>query len=169
VNRRQFLQTSAGTGVALFGNVAAAAGSPMFVALNNTLLNGKVQWPESARLAAKVGYGGTGVNLGAAMKEGLNATRALFAETKLKPWASDEAFQKGMETLDEQVKCAAAIGCNRMMVVIPPATPTPRAELRRWAWRSGNRVGDPPYTTAFRAAASSSCLSGVSLAPPAVK
>jgi sugar phosphate isomerase/epimerase len=151
MNRRQFLQAGAGTGVALFGNVATAAGSGMFVALNNTLLNGKVQWPESVRLAARVGYGGTDVNLAAAMKEGLEATRALFAETKLKPSysglpvnvtrADDEALQKGMETLDEQVKFAAAIGCNRMMVVIPPATPTPKAELRRTLKQRFEKVG----------------------------
>jgi hypothetical protein len=106
MNRRQFLQTGGGTGVALFGNVAAGAGSGTFVALHNTLLNGKVQWPESAQLAAKVGYAGTDVNLGAAMREGLDATRALLAETKLKPSysglpvnvtrADDEAFQKGI-------------------------------------------------------------------------
>ena len=75
------------------------------------------------------------------MKEGLAATQALFAETKLKPSfaslpvnaprASDDDFQKGMETLDDHVKFAADIGCRRMMVVIPPATETPKRELRQ--------------------------------------
>ena len=142
MNRRKFLHTVGGIGAACgFPGGAAAAGTGMFIALNNTLLNGKVQWPDSARLAARVGYGGTDVNLGAAMKEGLAATQALFAETKLKPSfaslpvnaprASDDDFQKGMETLDDHVKFAADIGCRRMMVVIPPATETPKRELRQ--------------------------------------
>ena len=75
------------------------------------------------------------MNLGAAMKEGLEATKALFAETKLKAsFASlpvnvtrpeEDAFQKAMESLDEQVKFSAAIGCRRMMVVMPPSSQTP--------------------------------------------
>jgi hypothetical protein len=36
-----------------------------------------------------------------------------------------------METLEDQVKFAAAIGCSRMMVVMPPATQTPKEELRQ--------------------------------------
>src|SRR5690348_11050912 len=105
MNRRRFLETGAGVAAALaWSGSGRAASTGIFVALNNTLLNGKVQWPESARLAAKVGYGGTDVNLGAAMKEGLEATKALFAETKLKAsFASltvnvtrpeEDAFQK---------------------------------------------------------------------------
>jgi sugar phosphate isomerase/epimerase len=113
----------------------------MFIALNNTLLNGKVQWPESARLAARVGYGGTDINLAAAMKEGLDATKALLAETKLRPSfanlpvnvtrGDEDAFKQGMETLEDQVKFAAAIGCSRMMVVMPPSSQTPKETLRQ--------------------------------------
>jgi sugar phosphate isomerase/epimerase len=141
MNRRDFLQTAAGMGALGLANGVAAAGTGMFISLNNTLLNGKAQWPESARLAAKVGYGGTDINLPAAMKEGLDATKALLAETKLKPSytnlpvnatrGDEEAFKKGMETLEDQVKFAAAIGCSRMMVVMPPATQTPKEELRQ--------------------------------------
>jgi len=142
VNRRAFLQTAAAMKAALgLAGAAPAARTGMFIALNNTLLNGKVQWPESARLAAKVGYGGTDVNLAAAMKEGLDATKALLAETNLRPSfanlpvnvtrGDDDAYRKGMETLDEQVKFASAIGCSRMMVVMPPATQTPKQELRQ--------------------------------------
>ena len=141
MNRRQFVQTGSGVAAALgLARIAEAAPSGIFVSLNNSLLNGKVQWPESARLAAKVGYGGTDINLAAAMKEGLDATKALLAETKLKPSyaglpvnvrGDEAAFKQGMETLDAQVKFAAAIGCSRMMVVMPPSTPTPKEELRQ--------------------------------------
>ena len=56
----------------------------MYLSLNGSLTGGKVEWPEFARLAARVGYGGVDVNLGAAMKQGLPATKALFAEIKIK-------------------------------------------------------------------------------------
>jgi sugar phosphate isomerase/epimerase len=152
MNRREFLQTAAGVGTALgLADGAATAGTGMFISLNNTLLNGKVQWPESARLAAKVGYGGTDINLAAAMKEGQDATKALLTELKLKPSyanlpvnatrGDEDAFQKGMETLDDQVKFAAAIGCSRMMVVMPPATQTPKEELRQTLKRRFEAVG----------------------------
>jgi sugar phosphate isomerase/epimerase len=141
MNRREFL-TASGAVSAAWGLARGAegAGSGMFVALNTSLVGGKVQWPEFARLAAKVGYGGTDFNLPAAEKEGLDATKDLLAELKLKvsfanlpvnPTRGDEdAFKKGMETLEDQVKFAAGVGCSRMMVVIPPASQTPKEELR---------------------------------------
>src|SRR5215831_4128534 len=84
MNRRELLQGGAALAAA-FGWSAPAASTGIFVSLNNTLLNGKAQWPQSVWLAARVGYGGTDVNLAAAMKEGLDATKALLAETRLKP------------------------------------------------------------------------------------
>src|SRR5437660_8087273 len=152
MNRREFVQTAAGMGAAVgLAHGAAAPGTGIFIALNNSLLNGKVQWPDSVRLAAKVGYGGTDINLAAAMKEGLDATKALLAETKLKPSftslpvnatrGDEDAFRKGMETLDDQVKFAAAIGCNRMMIVMPPATQTPKEELRQTLKKRFDAIG----------------------------
>jgi hypothetical protein len=74
VNRREFLKTSCDASAALgLANSAADADTGMFIALNTSLVGGKVQWPEFARLAAKVGYGGTDLNLSAAMKGGLEA------------------------------------------------------------------------------------------------
>jgi sugar phosphate isomerase/epimerase len=142
MNRREFLQTAAAMRATLgLADAAAVAPTGMFISLNNSLLNGKVQWPESARLAARVGYGGTDINLAAAMKEGLDATKALLAETKLKPSytglpvnvtrGDEDTYKKGMETLEDQVKFAAAIGCSRMMVVMPPATETPKETFRQ--------------------------------------
>ncbi len=152
MNRREFLVAGAALGVALdWADVAAAAATGMFVSLNNSLLNGKVQWPESARLAARVGYGGTDVNLSGAIKEGLDATKALFAETRLKASyanlpgnvtrGDEDTFKQGMDALEDQVKFAAAIGCSRMMVVIPPASQTPKEELRQRLRERFEKVG----------------------------
>jgi len=142
MNRREFLKRAGGASAALgLANSTVGAGSGMFLALNTSLVGGKVQWPEFARLAAKVGYGGTDIDLPGATKEGLDATKALLAELKLKASftnlpvnatrGDEAAFKKGMETLEDQVKFAAGIGCGRMMVVIPPGSQTPREELRK--------------------------------------
>ena len=56
MNRREFLKMSGAASAALeLANSAAGAGTGMFIALNTSLTGGKVQWPEFARLAAKVG------------------------------------------------------------------------------------------------------------------
>jgi len=141
MNRREFLKTSGAVGATLgLASRSEGAASGMFIALNTSLVGGKVQWPEFARLAAKVGYGGTDFNLSAAIKEGLEPTKALLTQLKLKisfaslpinPTRGDEdAFTKAMETFEDQVKFSAAAGCTRMMLVIPPASQTPKEELR---------------------------------------
>ena len=140
VDRRAFLH-SAGVATAALGlaKVAPGASTGMFVALNGSLVGGKVQWPDFARLAARVGYGGADINLAGAMKEGVDATRSLLAGLKLRPsfcnlpvpaTRDQDAYQKGMEGLGEAAGFAAAIGCNRMMVVVPAGSQTPREELR---------------------------------------
>jgi sugar phosphate isomerase/epimerase len=112
----------------------------MFVSLHGSLAGGKVAWPEFARLAARVGYGGADLNLAGAMKEGLEATRGLFAELKLRVGFTglpvtatrDEAtFKSGMAGLEAAAKFASGVGCNRMAVVVPAASATPKAELRK--------------------------------------
>jgi len=142
MDRREFLKTVGAVSAAwrLAGGAEAGA-SGMFIALNTSLVGGKVQWPEFARLAAKVGYGGTDLNLPAAIKEGLAPTKDLLAELKLKvsfanlpvnPTRGDEdTFKKDMATFEDQVKFAAGVGCTRMMVVVPPASQTPKEELRK--------------------------------------
>ena len=153
MNRRDFLKTAAGAGAAIgLAHNTAAAAPGMFISLNSSLVGNKVQWPEFARLAAKIGYGGTDINLNGAMKEGLDATKTLLAETKLKPGycnlpiqvsrGDDEAFQKGLETLDEQVKFAAAIGCTRMISILPPGSQTPKEELRKTLQTRFAKVGE---------------------------
>jgi sugar phosphate isomerase/epimerase len=113
----------------------------MYVALNSTLTaGGKLSWIDFARLAAKAGYLGVDVNLGAAMQAGLEATQALLAELRLKPAVvglpvnfreDEESFQKGLSTLPDAARFAKAINCPRMTTYILPSSPMPKADLRK--------------------------------------
>jgi sugar phosphate isomerase/epimerase len=112
----------------------------MYVSLHGSLVGGKVAWLEFARLAARVGYGGADLNLAGAMREGLEATRGLLAELKLRAGFTglpvtatrDEAtFKSGMAGLEAAAKFASGVGCNRMAVVVPAASATPKEELRK--------------------------------------
>lgn len=103
----------------------------------------RMSWPEMAQLAAKLGYGGVDMSLEPAMQDGVEKTRALYSDLKLRtgyfglpvnPFANDEAaFQKSMTRLDEVCAFAAAVDCPRGMLVMPPATDTPKDELRKIA------------------------------------
>jgi sugar phosphate isomerase/epimerase len=142
-NRRAFVKSGVAAGAALFGGAATAAAAPqtgMFLALSSALTGNKVQWPEFARLAARVGYGGTDLNLTPAMKEGLDATRAMLTELKIRTsfcslpvnvTGTDEVFQRGMTTLEDAAKFVSGVGCGRMMMVLPAASQTPADELRK--------------------------------------
>jgi len=141
VGRRDLIRSSLVLGAALGMRDRARGGtSGMYLSLNGSLTGGKVGWPEFARLAAKTGYGGVDVNLAAAMKEGTDATRGLFSELRIKasncglPVAytrDEETYRQGMAGLEEAAKFAAAIDCPRMLTVLPPASQTPKAELRK--------------------------------------
>jgi sugar phosphate isomerase/epimerase len=112
----------------------------MYVSLNGTLVaGGKVPWPEFARLAARTGFKGTDVNLGAAMKEGVEATRKLLGELRLAPAVvglpvefrkDDEAFERDIVQLDAAGRFAAEIGCPRMTTWIMSSSERPKAEQR---------------------------------------
>jgi len=112
---------------------------PMYISMQSTLVAGRVQLPEFARLAAKTGFGGAYVNLARAMEEGLEATKSLLKDLKLKPAVSgmpvefrkdEAAFQQGLEKLEAAAQFTAAIGCPRMSTWILPSSDTPKAELR---------------------------------------
>jgi sugar phosphate isomerase/epimerase len=112
----------------------------MYLSLNSTLLSDRVTWPEFARLAERVGFPGTDVMLGAAMKAGVPATKQLLGELRIKPAIlnfpvefrkDDAAFRASLSTLDEAGRFAAAIGCPRMITWIMPSSETPKDELRR--------------------------------------
>ena len=111
----------------------------MYLSLNSVLIDGRVHWPEFARLAAKVGYPGVDVELAAAMKAGLSATNDLLQQLSLKPAAvnlpvefrkDDAVFRTDLEKLGDQASFSAAIGCPRMVTWIMPSSKTPKAELR---------------------------------------
>src|SRR5689334_15511631 len=117
-SRRSLIQSIAAA--AISPELTRAAPSRMFVSLNSSLTGTRtaadgrtapaVEWPEFARLAARTGYGGADVNLNAAMKQGSDATRALFTELKIRPGVmsfpvvfarDDAAFQSGLTQLDD--------------------------------------------------------------------
>jgi sugar phosphate isomerase/epimerase len=142
-NRRDFLKSTGATGIALLSAAQQSAAAPstgMFLALSSALTGTKVQWPEFARLAARLGYGGADLNLNAAMKEGVDATRSLYTDLKIRgsfcslpvnTTGTQELFDRGMTTLDDAAKFIAAVGCPRMMMVLPTSSTTPADELRK--------------------------------------
>lgn len=112
----------------------------MFISLNGSLLaGGKVGWPETARLAARLGFPGVDIALGPAMTEGVNGTRALLEHLRIKPGVigfpvdfrkDDGTFQKGLERLPAAAEFAAGIGCPRMSTWVVASSELPKAEQR---------------------------------------
>jgi sugar phosphate isomerase/epimerase len=112
----------------------------MFLSLNSTLVTGRVQWPEFARLAAQAGFRGVDVKLDPAMSAGVAATRRLLDDLKIRPAIidlpvefrkDDAAFRASLPKLEEAAPFAAAIGCPRMITWLMSSSPTPKDELRR--------------------------------------
>ena len=112
----------------------------MYISMNPTLTANRVPWPEFARLAAKTGFLGVDVNLAKAMEAGVDATKAVMAEARLKPailglpveFKKDEAeFQQGIAKLPQAAQFASAIGCPRMSTWLLPSSPIPKLELRK--------------------------------------
>lgn len=113
----------------------------MYVALNGTLTRGgKLSWPEFARLAAKVGYPGTDVNLGGAMKEGLNNSRSMLYDLKLKPAVvgmpvnfrkDDATFEDDLKKLPAACQFSVDLGCPRMTTWVMSSSERTKAEERR--------------------------------------
>lgn len=145
MTRRTFLERVAAAGalIALARPARAAAG--MFVSLNGALTAGKnVGWPEFARLAARVGYGGVDWSLGPAQAEGLARTQALFAELRIAPTITNlplarplpfggepAIFRDALPRLADDAAFSAAVGCHKMMVVLPATGPLPKDEYRK--------------------------------------
>ncbi len=112
----------------------------MYLSLNGVPIGGSLTWPEFAQLASKTGYLGVDVRLEDAMKAGVDATRRMLADLKLRPAfvnlpvefrKDDAAFRAGLAKLEEAAPFAAAIGFPRMMTYIMPSSDTPKDELRR--------------------------------------
>ena len=150
LNRRDFVCRAAAASAALalaprtlagFSEQAATTG--MYVSLNGSLTPG-VSGADKIRLAAKAGYGGVDWDFGAAKTAGLEATKALFAELKIKPtitnlpmarplpFAGEPAeFQEGLKLLADDAAFIAGVGCKKMMLVLSATSPTPKDEYRK--------------------------------------
>jgi sugar phosphate isomerase/epimerase len=115
----------------------------MFVSLNGALTP-KVAGADKARLAAKLGYGGVDWDFGSAKTAGLEATKALYAELKIKPTITnlpmarplpfagdDAAFQEGLKALADDAAFTSGIGCRKMMLVLGATAPTTKEEYRK--------------------------------------
>ncbi|MBM3726613.1 MAG: sugar phosphate isomerase/epimerase [Acidobacteria bacterium] len=111
----------------------------MYVALNGTLTANRVEWPEFAKLAATVGFGGTDI-LGKAIDEGADETNALLKLTRLKPAVvnlpvefrkDDATFNEGLKKLPGAARFAKAIGCPRVCTWILPSAEQPKPDWTR--------------------------------------
>lgn len=136
LTRRTFVSALASLPVA---SNAFSASREMFLSLNSVLIQGRVPWPDFARLAAKVGFPGTDVMLDPAMQAGVSATRDLLAQLKVKPAVfefpvefrkDDATFESGLPKLKKAAAFASAIACPRMVTYIMSSSNTPKEELR---------------------------------------
>jgi sugar phosphate isomerase/epimerase len=106
----------------------------MFVSLNGAVTRG-VGGADKIRLAARVGYGGVDWDLGPAKTTGLDATKALFTELKIVPTivnlplarplpfgGEDAGLADALKALADDAAFTAAVGCRKMMVVLPAST-----------------------------------------------
>jgi len=126
--RRDFARSVAASAAAVtMPQGARGASAGMFVALNSTLTNNQVPWPDFARLAARVGYGGADFTLGVPFREGAAATAELYRTLHLRPSfcnlpvnpaATEDVYQSGMDSLAPAAKFVSEIGGQCMMLVV---------------------------------------------------
>jgi sugar phosphate isomerase/epimerase len=144
VNRREFLERSTlgAAALALLKPEIAGAQSGMFISLPPWAVARNVGWPEQARLAARVGYAGIDWAFGPARTAGVDATRALLAELKIRATivnlpmqgpldAEEDAFTAQLPKLAEDAAFSAAIGCRNFQLVLRATTGGPTKE-ERW-------------------------------------
>jgi sugar phosphate isomerase/epimerase len=112
----------------------------MYISLNGVPIGGKLSWPDFARLASATGFRGVDVMLEPALAAGVDSTRRLLSDLRLRPsyvnlpvdFRSDEAaFRASLPKLEEAAPFAAAIGCPRMMTWLMSSSEIPKDELRR--------------------------------------
>jgi sugar phosphate isomerase/epimerase len=133
---------------------SASAAEGWFVSLNGALTRG-VGGADKIRLAATTGYGGVDWDLGPAKTAGLAATQTLFKELTIKPtivnlpmarplpFAGDEpSFRDALKQLAEDAAFCAAVGCHKMMVVLPPSTTLPRQDQLTLVRDRFNAIGE---------------------------
>jgi sugar phosphate isomerase/epimerase len=135
INRREFLQRTAAATLlaAATSDRAAAQAAGMFISLPPWAVARKTDWPEQARIAARTGYAGIDWPFGPARAAGVEATRALLAELKIRativnlpmkePLDTDEsAFKSQLPKLAEDAAFSQAIGCRNFQFVLRPTT-----------------------------------------------
>jgi sugar phosphate isomerase/epimerase len=145
LTRREFFQRTALASAALAYVRPVAAADTMFVSLNGSVTRG-VSGVDKARLAAKLGFGGVDWDFGPMKTAGVEATKALFTELKIKPTIANlpmarplpfsgeqPAFQQALTQLADDAAFSSAIGCQKMMVVLPASSPLPKDEQRKIA------------------------------------
>ena len=158
LTRREFLATSATATAALaWPSWASAAqttpATKMFISLNGTVSPRVGPWPEAARLAARLGYGGIDWGFAPVKAAGAEATKALFTELKIRPTivnlpvqgpfaGDDAAFKAKLGPLADDAALASAIGCDRMMLVLSPTGPLPKDEYRKLVRDRLAAIGD---------------------------
>jgi sugar phosphate isomerase/epimerase len=111
----------------------------LFLSLNAVPIGGNLKWKEFAALASRTGFRGVDIMLEPAMAEGVQATRRLLHDLKLKPAfvnlpvefrKDDGEFSSSLLKLRPAAEFAAGIGCPRLMTYILSSTNTPKDELR---------------------------------------
>ena len=146
MHRREFVERALiGTAALAVAGRASAAGAQarMFISLPPWAVARNVGWPEQARLAARVGYGGIDWAFGPAKQAGVDATKALLGELKIRPTivnlpmqnplAGDEAaFTARLPQLEEDAAFAAAIGCRNFQLVLGATVPAGQTRAQRW-------------------------------------
>jgi|SoiMethySBSTD1v2_1073268.scaffolds.fasta_scaffold29135_2 sugar phosphate isomerase/epimerase len=145
LTRREFLGRAALTSATLAYVARATAAETIFVSLNGSVTRG-VSGVDKARLAAKVGFGGVDWDFGPMKTAGVDAAKALFAELKIKPTIASlpmarpfpfsgeqPAFQQALTQLADDAAFCSAIGCQKMMVVLPASSSLPKDEQRKIA------------------------------------
>ncbi|MEN3338995.1 MAG: hypothetical protein V7647_2671 [Acidobacteriota bacterium] len=150
LTRRDFLERATCAGALLAAGARAdalqrsgRAPGQMYVSLNGSVAKG-VGWPDLARLAARVGFQGVDWSFGPAKTAGVDATKALLSDLRITPsivnlpmarplpFQGDQAaFDQALVQLSEDAAFTAAIGCDRMMVVLSPTGPLPKDEWRK--------------------------------------
>ena len=140
LTRRTALKYVAAAASPLFAAAPQPASKRMYLSLNETLVSGRVKWPEFAKLASRVGFPGVDVMLDAAMQAGAEATNEMLAQLHVRPAVinfpvefrkDDATFKTGLAKLDPAARFAKAIGCPRMVTYIMSSSETPKEELRR--------------------------------------
>ena len=145
MTRREFFERASCAAAVLAAARPAAAQKTMFVSLNGAVARG-VSGADKIRFAARLNYGGVDWDLGPAKVDGAGATRTLFKDLKLAPTivnlpmarpfpfgGEDAAFKEALKPLADDAAFVNAVGCTKMMLVLPASSQTPKTEMRKRA------------------------------------